>query len=77
MTMPPISLPGNDLSKSSALDQAMAATLAAINVAPGEKEKIEVPKPVEVPKKAQVKVAFKDKKEAIEAFKELLRDRVC
>ncbi|EDV57568.1 pre-mRNA-processing factor 40 homolog A isoform X1 [Drosophila erecta] len=51
---------------SSAMDQAMAATLAAIEV-PQQNAKKE--------DKSDSAVVFKDKREAIESFKELLRDR--
>lgn len=53
---------------SSALDQAMAATLAAIQVPTAAKEEV---KEVTEPKQ----LVFKDKKEALEAFKEFLRDK--
>lgn len=53
---------------SSALDQAMAATLAAIQVPTSAKEEV---KEVTEPKQ----LVFKDKKEALEAFKEFLRDK--
>ncbi|XP_045602652.1 pre-mRNA-processing factor 40 homolog A isoform X3 [Procambarus clarkii] len=54
---------------SAALDQAMAATLAAIQVPTADK--VEVVKEVAEPKL----LVFKDKKEALEAFKEFLRDK--
>lgn len=60
----------------SALDQAMAATLAAINVpsphsedakpSPGSDSRTSTPEP---------RLAFKDRKEALEAFKDLLREK--
>lgn len=67
--------PGSNENSSSALDQAMAATLASIEVpdAPmtvsatsDNANDAHIPSP-------EAKVEFKDKKEAIEAFKELLR----
>ncbi|XP_053694183.1 pre-mRNA-processing factor 40 homolog A [Sabethes cyaneus] len=65
--------PGSAENSSSALDQAMAATLAAIEVpedpAP-KKEEEEKPVVEEEPA-----VEFKDKREAIEAFKEFLREK--
>ncbi|XP_055543926.1 pre-mRNA-processing factor 40 homolog A [Wyeomyia smithii] len=65
--------PGSAENSSSALDQAMAATLASIEVpedpAP-KKEEEEKPVVEEEPT-----VEFKDKKEAIEAFKEFLREK--
>ncbi|KAJ6630483.1 Pre-mRNA-processing factor 40 like A, partial [Pseudolycoriella hygida] len=65
---PAANTPGSNENSSSALDQAMAATLAAI----------EVPDPVKepsatIPSPEPIKVVYKDKKEAMEAFKELLR----
>ncbi|XP_035779113.1 pre-mRNA-processing factor 40 homolog A-like [Anopheles albimanus] len=65
--------PGSAENSSSALDQAMAATLAAIEVPddPIEKRDEESqPQPDEEPV-----MEFKDKKEAIEAFKEFLKER--
>jgi pre-mRNA-processing factor 40 len=68
----------NENSSSSAMDHAMAATLAQL-------ESIEVPKNSQLPKpEEQVEkpnepeepiVEFKDKKEAIEAFKDFLREK--
>ncbi|RXG72651.1 WW domain-containing protein [Armadillidium vulgare] len=52
--------------KKSALDKAMAATLAAIEIPPKAPEE-----PAPQPKK----LVFKDKKEAIEAFKEFLKEK--
>ncbi|KAB7495688.1 Pre-mRNA-processing factor 40-like protein B [Armadillidium nasatum] len=52
--------------KKSALDKAMAATLAAIEIPPKAPEE-----PAPEPKK----LVFKDKKEAIEAFKEFLKEK--
>lgn len=52
----------------SALDQAMAATLAAIQVPTATKEEV---KPIVEPKQ----LVFKDKKEALEAFKDFLKDK--
>lgn len=75
MSSPAANTPGSNENSSSALDQAMAATLAAI----------EVPDPLpmggddnrdvvtHIPSPELTKVEFKDKKEAIEAFKELLK----
>ncbi|XP_037047994.1 pre-mRNA-processing factor 40 homolog A isoform X2 [Bradysia coprophila] len=67
---PAANTPGSNENSSSALDQAMAATLASI----------EIPDPVKakepsatIPSPEPVKIVYKDKKEAIEAFKELLR----
>lgn len=64
--------PGSAENSSSALDQAMAATLAAIEIPQTNSTEKEPKKesPVDEPK-----LVFKDKKEAIEAFKELLRER--
>ncbi|XP_053638791.1 pre-mRNA-processing factor 40 homolog A isoform X5 [Cherax quadricarinatus] len=77
-----------DKKTTSALDQAMAATLAAIQVpaagkapekksVPVDKEEITKPTVIEVTKEvAEPKqLVFKDKKEALEAFKEFLRDK--
>ncbi|XP_038109716.1 pre-mRNA-processing factor 40 homolog A [Culex quinquefasciatus] len=67
-------MPGSAENSSSALDQAMAATLAAIEVpeepAPSKGAVEEVP-PVE----EEPVIEFKDKKEAIEAFKEFLKEK--
>uniref|UniRef100_A0A336LL88 CSON010522 protein n=1 Tax=Culicoides sonorensis TaxID=179676 RepID=A0A336LL88_CULSO len=67
----PLGTPGSAENSSSALDQAMAATLASIEVPEvpqkkQEKEKEKTPEPV---------IEFKDKKEAIEAFKEFLKEK--
>ncbi|XP_063707837.1 pre-mRNA-processing factor 40 homolog A isoform X2 [Culicoides brevitarsis] len=66
----PVGTPGSAENSSSALEAAMAATLAAIEVpdAPTEskKEKEKTPEPI---------IEFKDKKEAIEAFKEFLKEK--
>lgn len=73
-----------DKKPASALDQAMAATLAAIQVpatskGEGTKQAPRIPVWVEpevvkeVPESKQL--VFKDKKEALEAFKEFLRDK--
>ncbi|XP_039957250.1 pre-mRNA-processing factor 40 homolog A [Bactrocera neohumeralis] len=65
--------PGSNENSSSALDQAMAATLASIEMPQTGKEEKENNKkesPTEEPK-----IVFKDKKEAIEAFKDLLREK--
>ncbi|KAH8324322.1 hypothetical protein KR074_005243 [Drosophila pseudoananassae] len=59
--------PSSNENSSSALDQAMAATLAAIEVPQPNAKKDD--------KSADSPIVFKDKREAIEAFKELLRDR--
>ncbi|EDV31010.1 uncharacterized protein Dana_GF15141 [Drosophila ananassae] len=59
--------PSSNENSSSALDQAMAATLAAIEVPQPNAKKDD--------KLADSPMVFKDKREAIEAFKELLRDR--
>ncbi|XP_017854029.1 pre-mRNA-processing factor 40 homolog A [Drosophila busckii] len=53
---------------SSAMDQAMAATLASIEIPQQNSKKDEK-------SRGDSKMVFKDKREAIEAFKELLRDR--
>ncbi|KDR11070.1 pre-mRNA-processing factor 40 homolog B isoform X1 [Zootermopsis nevadensis] len=81
-TPPPSSTANKNSNASSAMDQAMAATLAAISIptppsktadedsssnkdsAPGSRTSTPEPK-----------LIFKDKKEAIEAFKDLLRER--
>nr|CAG4651818.1 EOG090X064W [Triops cancriformis] len=83
----PASVPGSEIgnvdSPRSALDAAMAATLAAI-VPPGMDSKGESPAMIPIPSgeapqdkdPASLKpVVFKDKKEAIEAFKQLLKDK--
>ncbi|XP_055640317.1 pre-mRNA-processing factor 40 homolog A [Toxorhynchites rutilus septentrionalis] len=66
-------MPGSAENSSSALDQAMAATLAAIEVPedPAPKKEEEEKPPVE----EEPVVEFKDKKEAIEAFKEFLKEK--
>ncbi len=59
-----------EAAKKTALEAAMAATLAAMNAnnsAPAEKE--------EPAEKSEPRVVFKDKKEAMEALKALLRER--
>ncbi|EDX15322.1 GD12005 [Drosophila simulans] len=58
--------PSSNENSSSAMDQAMAATLAAIEVPQQNAKKDD---------KSDSAVVFKDKREAIESFKELLRDR--
>lgn len=58
--------PSSNENSSSAMDQAMAATLAAIEVPQQNAKKDD---------KSESAVVFKDKREAIESFKELLRDR--
>ncbi|XP_017004136.1 pre-mRNA-processing factor 40 homolog A isoform X1 [Drosophila takahashii] len=58
--------PGSNDNSSSAMDQAMAATLASIEVPQQNSKKDD---------KSDNAVVFKDKREAIESFKELLRDR--
>ncbi|EDW75881.1 uncharacterized protein Dwil_GK14962 [Drosophila willistoni] len=60
--------PSSNENSSSALDQAMAATLAAIEVPQTNAKKNDKTA-------ASAPVTFKDKREAIEAFKELLRER--
>ncbi|KAL0274675.1 UNVERIFIED_CONTAM: hypothetical protein PYX00_002747 [Menopon gallinae] len=68
-------------SKSSALDQAMAATLAAISIPstskPEDENSQSTPKESNNSRNStpEPKLVFKDKKEAIEAFKDLLRER--
>ncbi|XP_030383497.1 pre-mRNA-processing factor 40 homolog A isoform X2 [Scaptodrosophila lebanonensis] len=61
--------PSSNENSSSALDQAMAATLAAIEV-PQQNSKKEDNKSPDAGS-----IVFKDKREAIEAFKDLLRER--
>ncbi|EDW03734.1 pre-mRNA-processing factor 40 homolog A [Drosophila grimshawi] len=61
--------PSSNENSSSAMDQAMAATLAAIEV-PQQNSKKE-----DRSNGDNNSLVFKDKREAIEAFKELLRDR--
>ncbi|CAD7080037.1 unnamed protein product [Hermetia illucens] len=65
--------PGSNENSSSALDQAMAATLAAIEMPESKNEENEKPK--KQPSPEPVQVEFKDKKEAIEAFKEFLKEK--
>ncbi|XP_060666635.1 pre-mRNA-processing factor 40 homolog A [Drosophila nasuta] len=60
--------PSSNENSSSALDQAMAATLAAIEVPNAKKDD-------KSGGENNASLMFKDKREAIEAFKELLRDR--
>lgn len=91
-TPPPAVATAGDASSSSgtgssALDQAMAATLAAINSTPTktptsdtaeEENSVSTPKDSESGSRTSTpepKMVFKDKKEAIEAFKELLKDK--
>ncbi|XP_067627291.1 pre-mRNA-processing factor 40 homolog A [Eurosta solidaginis] len=64
--------PGSNENSSSALDQAMAATLASIEMPQTNKEEKENNKK-DPP--SDEKIIYKDKKEAIEAFKELLREK--
>jgi len=67
--------PASNENSSSALDQAMAATLAAIEIPDTPKDDDrEISKP-KTPS-PEPKVEFKDKKEAIEAFKEILKEKV-
>lgn len=78
-----VKTPGsNENSSSSAMDHAMAATLAAMD--PAQLDSIEVPnlpKNEEHPEKPPAEVIeepvieFKDKKEAIEAFKDYLKEK--
>ncbi|XP_023294574.2 pre-mRNA-processing factor 40 homolog A [Lucilia cuprina] len=63
--------PGSNENSSSALDQAMAATLASIEIPSSNKEEKESKREAA----DEPKLIFKDKKEAIEAFKELLREK--
>ncbi|XP_052853888.1 pre-mRNA-processing factor 40 homolog A [Drosophila gunungcola] len=58
--------PSSNENSSSAMDQAMAATLASIEVPQQNAKKDD---------KSDSAMVFKDKREAIESFKELLRDR--
>lgn len=62
--------PGSNENSSSALDQAMAATLASIEIPSSNKEDKENKRDIA----DDPKIVFKDKKEAIEAFKDLLRE---
>lgn len=66
--------PGSAENSSSAMDQAMAATLAAIEMpeTPKEDEPVEEKMPEAAPEVPVIE--FKDKKEAIEAFKEFLKE---
>lgn len=66
-----ISTPGSGDNSSSALDQAMAATLASIEV-PEDDGPVSVE---EREKSPEVVMEFKDKREAIEAFKEFLKEK--
>ncbi|XP_053672408.1 pre-mRNA-processing factor 40 homolog A isoform X2 [Anopheles nili] len=66
--------PGSAENSSSALDQAMAATLAAIEVPDDPIEKRDPESPPGQTDDEPV-VEFKDKKEAIEAFKEFLKEK--
>nr|CAG4647045.1 EOG090X064W [Megafenestra aurita]SVE92388.1 EOG090X064W [Megafenestra aurita] len=62
----------------SALDQAMAATLAAITVPSPQNDSLDAkPSPSSDSRNStpEPKTAFKDKKEALEAFKELLKEK--
>jgi pre-mRNA-processing factor 40 len=63
---------GSTENSSSALDQAMAATLASIEVPEMPQEDR---KPEPEPEPVIAVIEYKDKKEAIEAFKELLREK--
>uniref|UniRef100_A0A182Q8P3 FF domain-containing protein n=1 Tax=Anopheles farauti TaxID=69004 RepID=A0A182Q8P3_9DIPT len=67
--------PGSAENSSSALDQAMAATLAAIEVPddPIDKSRDDESQPGQTDEEPVME--FKDKKEAIEAFKEFLKER--
>lgn len=62
--------PGSNENSSSALDQAMAATLASIEIPqmPAKVEEIKKPEP-------ELKIEFKDKREQNEAFKDLLKEK--
>lgn len=62
---------------SSALDQAMAATLAAIEVPTEPPKEEEKPDHIKSPERSPEppKLEFKDKKEAIEAFKEFIKEK--
>lgn len=66
--------PGSNENSSSALDQAMAATLASIEIPQTEFKEEKEGKPQKAGIE-EVKLIFKDKKEAIEAFKELLKEK--
>lgn len=69
--------PGSAENSSSALDQAMAATLAAIEIPDalpgGGAGDVDMLLPSGIPSPDASRIEFKDKKEAIEAFRELLR----
>lgn len=67
--------PGSAENSSSALDQAMAATLAAIEVPEDPEPKKEEGEEEKPPVEEEPVIEFKDKKEAIEAFKEFLREK--
>ncbi|XP_062548832.1 pre-mRNA-processing factor 40 homolog A [Armigeres subalbatus] len=67
--------PGSAENSSSALDQAMAATLAAIEVPEDPEPKKEEGEEEKPPVEEEPVVEFKDKKEAIEAFKEFLKEK--
>ncbi|KAG7306274.1 hypothetical protein JYU34_008874 [Plutella xylostella] len=77
----PLPSPPGASTGSSALDEAMAKTLASID--PSLTNSIPIPEPIAVddiavppqPGDDQPETQYKDKKEAIEAFKELLRDK--
>ncbi|CAH0771100.1 unnamed protein product [Bemisia tabaci] len=65
------------VSSSSALDQAMAATLAAISAPSSLKDEDSNPGSASASRNGtpEPKLVFKDKKEAIEAFKDLLKEK--
>ncbi|KXJ74426.1 hypothetical protein RP20_CCG013718 [Aedes albopictus] len=67
--------PGSAENSSSALDQAMAATLAAIEVPEDPEPKKEEAEEEKPPVEEEPVIEFKDKKEAIEAFKEFLKEK--
>lgn len=67
--------PGSAENSSSALDQAMAATLAAIEVPEDPEPKKEDAEEKKQPIEEEPVIEFKDKKEAIEAFKEFLKEK--
>lgn len=61
---------------SSAMDQAMAATLASIEVPDSaDKSEADIDDAKMIPSPEPPKIEYKDKKEAIEAFKDLLREK--
>lgn len=64
--------PGSNENSSSAMDQAMAATLASIEIPKTSAKEV---KEVKKDTPDEPKIVFKDKKEAIEAFKDLLREK--